>query len=152
MFHPLQQDNLTDKDLSIVRSLIALVMDGIPLTDNPKIVTTVLMMMACAITEHVHFGTSRPNTVDMISEPSGKGFDLFSSVNDRGDIKEAAMQYLHYLNTGQWKEFIVSEKGEFPKYAIKQFVGNIDKEKFDTDKHVVYTSFWKRIFNWFKRI
>lgn len=98
----LMQSNLTPTDLEVIKSFLLPIQLNIPESDNPKLVTTVLLMATCGMIEHIHFGTPYASDASFESDEYGYGMELFTScINETGDVREAAIKYLHYLNTGR---------------------------------------------------
>lgn len=92
------QHNLSDKDYEIVRSILLPIQGNIPIADNKRGVTMVLLMATCAAIEHAHFDT--PMLQDATFEPHEDimGLEIFSrEVNQKGDVKKASAIYLDYL-------------------------------------------------------
>jgi hypothetical protein len=156
--NPTRQHTLTKQDHAVIRSFILPIQLNIPMADNPKAVTTVLLMLACGMAEHVHFNTPLPQDATFESDDLGYGMELFQSIAKQGDIRAAAAAYLHYLTTGE------TGKGEATPYG-----GNISTPAttVTTSDGEVYTLqtenrpiqpkngvFWKimyRIYMWLKR-
>lgn len=100
--NPSRQHTLSEQDYEVIRSFILPIQQNIPLADNPKQVTVVLLMLTCGMIEHTHFGTNEPTqdfTFD--SDDSGYGLNLFQSVSEVQGVEAAALAYLRYLRTGR---------------------------------------------------
>lgn len=103
MNNPTRQHNLTNQDLEVIKSFALPIQLNVPLADNPKEVTTVLLMMTCGMLEHTHFGTNPPaQDMTFESDEAGYGLELFLNVAEFSDIEQAATKYLHYLRTGRY--------------------------------------------------
>lgn len=129
-----RENILTEQDLAIVRSFILPIQQNIPLADNPKHVTTVLLMLACGMSEHVHFGTKMVEDATFESDELGYGMKLFQDISAEGDILHAAISYVHYLNTGETRDFheIIGQSKSTIKKPAKQsiwvrFVGFMER-------------------------
>lgn len=96
---------LTEQDLEVVRSFLLPIQLNIPLSDNPKIVSTVLLMAACGMIEHTHFGTPAPTDATFESDDAGYGMRLFQEVVELQGIEPAAVKYLRYLRTCKTDEY-----------------------------------------------
>lgn len=102
MTNPTRQHTLSEQDLEIVKSFILPIQLNIPLANNPKAVTTVLLMLTCGMLEHTHFGTNAPTQdITFDSDDAGYGLQLFQEVTELQGIESAAVKYLRYLRTGR---------------------------------------------------
>ena len=100
--NPTRQHTLTKQDLEVIRSFVLPIQMNVPLADNPKAVTVVLLMLTTGMIEHTHFGTPEP-TKDLAfeSDESGYGLALFQQINELQGVEAAAITYLRYLRTGR---------------------------------------------------